>query len=170
MRGRKPISLVQHKTRGHLGRRTKKLQEPQPQKPARVPQPPAFLTKDAKNEWRRLAPRLHKLDLLKHEDRAAFTVYCEAWSLFKMTIEELKQAAALTVPVGGSVKETHKANGDLEVMRKAASYQVHPLVSAQRRAAEMIHKFASEFGLSPVARRRLAMVPKTGDEGDWDEY
>ncbi len=83
MRGRKPLSLVQHKTRGHLGKRTQNLKEPNPERPARVPQAPAFLSKDAKNEWRRLAPRLCKLDLLKHEDRATFAAYCEEWSTFK---------------------------------------------------------------------------------------
>jgi P27 family predicted phage terminase small subunit len=170
MRGRKPLAGKVHDIRGHLGRRTKNLKEPEPERPRRVPQPPKFLSKDAKNEWRRLAPRLHGLDLLKHEDRAAFTAYCEAWSLFKRATEELQKAGGLVIPVGGSVKETHKRGGDVEVVRKAASYNTHPIISVQRRAAEMMHKFASEFGLSPVARRRLAMTPKTGDEGDWDEF
>lgn len=83
MRGRQPLARVQRKTRGYLGRHMQNLMSPSPERTAQIPQAPAFLSKDAMNKWRRLAPRLHKLDLMNHEDQATFAAYCEERSTFK---------------------------------------------------------------------------------------
>ncbi|MGH3821378.1 MAG: phage terminase small subunit P27 family [Pseudonocardiaceae bacterium] len=38
--------------------------------------------REAAAEWRRVVPGLANLDLLKEEDRAVLTAYCECWSTF----------------------------------------------------------------------------------------
>ncbi|MDX2863507.1 phage terminase small subunit P27 family, partial [Streptomyces scabiei] len=46
------------------------------------PNAPTWLSPEAKAEWRRVAPGLTRLDLLKEEDRAMLSAYCETWSVF----------------------------------------------------------------------------------------
>ena len=45
-----------------------------------APNPPTWLPREAKAEWRRVAPGLTRLDLLKEEDRAALAAYCVTWA------------------------------------------------------------------------------------------
>lgn len=45
-----------------------------------VPDPPSQLDATAREEWLRVGPMLQSINLMKLEDRAAFTGYCMAWS------------------------------------------------------------------------------------------
>jgi phage terminase small subunit len=44
-----------------------------------APQPPSWLSREAKAEWRRVTPQLERLDLVNQEDRATLAAYCETW-------------------------------------------------------------------------------------------
>jgi phage terminase small subunit len=53
---------------------------PIPQLPAfehGAPTPPPWLSPEALAEWQRVAPSLDALGLIKDEDRAVFSTYCE---------------------------------------------------------------------------------------------
>ena len=43
------------------------------------PNPPSWLSREAAAEWKRVAPGLSRLDLLKPEDRAALAAYCHGF-------------------------------------------------------------------------------------------
>ncbi len=45
-----------------------------------APNPPTWLSREAKAEWKRVVPGLTRLDLVKPEDRATLAAYCEVWS------------------------------------------------------------------------------------------
>ncbi|BBX39269.1 phage terminase small subunit P27 family [Mycobacterium simiae] len=55
------------------------------------PNPPTWLTREAKAEWRRIAPGLERLDLIKAEDRAALAAYCELWSRWYQAQKDIQK-------------------------------------------------------------------------------
>ena len=155
MKGRKPKPTSLKLVQGNAGKRPLNQSEPKP-KAAAIPRPPSFLSKDARLEWQRLAPKLHELNILTHIDRAAFTAYCEAWSTFKWANEEIGRSTGLIIPVGGGETVTNKKNGDKVTSRKPVSYTTHPLLWVRNQAMQQMHKFLTEFGLSPASRSRIA--------------
>ena len=58
-----PVPFPLKVLRGNPGKRPMK-REPQPEQHADVPEPPAFITGYAADEWWRSAPELHRLGLL----------------------------------------------------------------------------------------------------------
>ena len=52
-----------------------------------APDPPEWLDAEARAGWDRIVPGLEALDILKPEDRAALTVFCEAWSRFVAAVK-----------------------------------------------------------------------------------
>jgi P27 family predicted phage terminase small subunit len=132
--------------------------EPEPAMPDKPPDPPAFLSEDAQNEWHRLAEELHRLGLLTVLDLMPFAAYCEAYSRW-VVAERLLAAMA-----------DKDATKGLLVRSNAGSPMVNPLVKIARNAANDMLKFAGEFGMTPVARSRLGAgiggPPTPGKFGD----
>jgi phage terminase small subunit len=64
--------------RGNPGKRRIDLREPTPPIPPAPPAPPGFLMPAAKDEWWRVAPRLHVLGLLTAIDVMVLAAYCQA--------------------------------------------------------------------------------------------
>ena len=62
MPGRPPTPTHLKLLRGNPGKRPIRP-EPQPEQPPTPPEPPDFLTGYAFDEWRRVAPELHRLGL-----------------------------------------------------------------------------------------------------------
>ena len=118
------------------------LPEPQPEIPVCCPEPPRGLDELGVEEWRRIAPELHGLKLLSALDVAALGAYCDAVATWLRAGEEL--AKLRQEPAGGLA-----VHAGLRVM-------VNPLVQVRRQAAMDMVKFAGEFGMTPVARARLA--------------
>ena len=58
-----PVPFPLKVLRGNPGKRPMKF-EPRPEQHADVPEPPAFITGYAADEWWRTAPELHRLGLL----------------------------------------------------------------------------------------------------------
>jgi P27 family predicted phage terminase small subunit len=171
MKGRKTKPNHLKLLQGNPGKRKLKKGKAKAQA-AEIPRPPLFLSKDAKLEWQRLAPKLHALNLLTHIDRGAFSAYCEAWATFKWANEEMGKATGLVIPVGGGETVTNKKNGDTVTSRKTVSYTTHPLLWVRNQAMQQMHKFLTEFGLSPASRSRIAAELPTGagDSSPKDPY
>jgi len=109
---------------------------------------PSFLSKEAKAEWKRIAPELIRLGLLTPVDRAAFAGYCQAYGRWVKAERLLLEKGVL---VSGN-------KGQL-----IAS----PLLWISTSAAKNMLRFGVEFGLTPSSRSRLVgMNPEERDPLD----
>lgn len=91
-----------------------------------APRCPAWLSIEAKREWKALAPVLDRSGLLTEADGTAFAAYCAAVGLMRAAVAD--QAAT---------------PGD---WRKGV---------AVREAMKMVRLLGSDFGLNPVSRTRI---------------
>lgn len=106
-------------------------------------QPPTCLTDDvAKKEWRRIIKELEKVSLVGNLDRNNLIGYCNAFSNYVKTTEELKEQ-------------------DFTVERQTRTGIIlvrNPLIDIQRMYADEMRKFASACGLTIDARLKAAAV------------
>jgi len=97
---------------------------------------PRFLSKEAKAEWRRIAPELNRLGLLTPIDRAAFAAYCQSYGRWVQTERLLLEKGVIAKGAKGQVIAS-------------------PLLWISTSASKMMLKFGIEFGLTPSSRSRL---------------
>lgn len=110
-----------------------------------APAAPAWLSKDAKAEWKRVMPILVERKILTVADLASFENYCVAIGTVR-DMERTLQAAGYTyVTEGGAIKR-------------------HPAVAIQSDAMTRARLLAAELGLTPVSRSR----PAIRDDDDVD--
>jgi P27 family predicted phage terminase small subunit len=145
MPGPKPTPTYLKVLRGNPGHQKLNKNEPQPQVPASVSEPPSFLQGYAADEWWRVAPELHALRLLSALDVMPFAAYCQAYAHWRLAEEALAAMAARDPQTSGLLIKT--SSGD------AAQ---NPLVGIARRAAGDMVRYAGEFGLAPAARARIS--------------
>lgn len=120
-----------------------------------APKPPTWLSREAAAEWRRVVPGLTRLDLLKEEDRAILTAYCETWQMFVLATRDVARQGLTVLMV------TTLQNGN--VIEKPIA---NPAVTIARNAGKELRAFATQFGLSPSSEMALG---KAGDSGQEDE-
>jgi P27 family predicted phage terminase small subunit len=114
-----------------------------------VPEPPGWLEPEAEKLWRRDAPTLDSLELLKPEDGEAFATYCTAW-------------ARLVDAVG-----TYQAEGLTITTAPHGRIVAHPAVKIAEAAGRDLFRFAQQFGLTPAAEINLAKPAKPDPEDDF---
>jgi P27 family predicted phage terminase small subunit len=133
-RPRKPTALkVLH---GTFRKDRAPKREPKPKAGTKPPTAPSYLGALARAEWRRLAPRLHKLGLLTEVDRSKFAMYCQAYARW--------QEAEKVITDQGMTFMTEKG------------YVVQrPEVAIALKQAKMAKELGAEFGLDPAARSRI---------------
>jgi P27 family predicted phage terminase small subunit len=105
-----------------------------------IPPPPSWLPKDAKAEWKRVAPDLIARKVLAETDMAALENY--------------------TIAVAG-VRETARI---LNRQGRMVGSKAHPLIRQQLQYLESSRRYAAELGLTPVSRQR-AGTSSPGKEG-----
>ena len=118
---------------GNPSKRPLPKHEPQPRATRRL-DPPSHLSKSAKQAWRRIAPKLHRLGLLTELDTDALAMYCDArarWLDAKDHVDEL-----------GPIVKTKKTEAPIQ----------NPYVAIANRAFEDLRKLAADFGMTPAAR------------------
>jgi P27 family predicted phage terminase small subunit len=142
--------------RGNPGKRPIKP-EPEPTVPGKSPEPPAFLSEDATNEWWRVAPELHALGLLTVLDYMPLAAYCEAYSRWAT-------AERLLATMVGSDPETK----GLTIRGSAGNPIQNPLLKIARNAAADMVRFAGEFGMTPVARSHLSAAGRLSGPSKFD--
>jgi P27 family predicted phage terminase small subunit len=111
----------------------------------RCPEPPPFLGPYAQDEWWTVAVELHKLGLLTRLDVPSLAAYCMAYARWREAEEALAMMADRDEHTRGLLVTTSEGN-----------VRSNPLVKIATDAAEDMPRFAGEFGLTPVARTRLA--------------
>lgn len=129
--------------RGNPGRRPIRS-EPEPQVPQRLPEPPAFLSEDAKGEWRRIIEEMVRLKLVTSVDTMLFACYCQSFSDWKSAVETFNRTAERDPVMRGLL------------IRDRDGARPNPLLRVVRAAADTMLRCAAEFGLTPVARARIA--------------
>jgi P27 family predicted phage terminase small subunit len=138
MRGRKPTPTHLKLLHGNPGKRALNQNEPLPAQKA--PTCPSHLCPPAKAEWRRLASQLSVLRILTELDRAALAAYCQAY--------------------GRWVEAERKLHTTPMLLKLPSGYvQQNPWLTIANKQLELMHKYLTEFGLSPVARSRVSIAP-----------
>jgi P27 family predicted phage terminase small subunit len=133
---RKPtvVKLLQ----GNPGRRPLNKQEPKPK--VEIPPCPQHLSKLAKEEWRRMSVQLHAVGMLTAIDRAALAAYCQSWGRW---IEA----------------EWHLEAEGLAVTTADDNLKPSPWLSIADKAMHMMHRYLTEFGMTPGSRSRVKAEP-----------
>jgi P27 family predicted phage terminase small subunit len=140
MRGRKPKPTRLKILYGNPGRRPLNHNEPTPG--VATPRCPAHLCDEAKAEWKRISRELHALGLLARIDRAALAAYCQAWARW--------------VKAEGLLKHT----GEVLKSQETGAFYQNPYLSVANRALEQMHRFLTEFGMTPSSRSRIHVTPQ----------
>jgi len=179
-RGPAPKSATVHQLHGNPSKKPNLslLDEFQPE--VEIPSCPSWCWKEAKKEWKRITPLLEDAGLIALIDRAALTLYCQAWAEYvwhntrltadKERAEKQRQEAEEKGEawLGGDGTMVPTVNGNL-------IYSHHYVCG--RRAAEQVNKFLDRFGMAPDVRsrvtpsnnRQLSLLPAEPGEGGWDQ-
>ncbi len=159
--GRKPTPSNLKLFRG-TDRKDREKKEPKPQ--LEIPNVPPHLSDEAKVEWGRVSQDLYTLGLLSKIDRAALAAYCEAWSDWKMATEKVA-VQGMVIKTGEKVVERLDERGEIIVERTGGNFIENPYYSIKKRAAELMHKFLTEFGMTPSSRTRIDVGKAGGIPG-----
>lgn len=116
-------------------------------KPKKCPRPPAWLTSQAKAEWKRAAPELHARNLLSSDTMATLESYCVA---------------------AGMVRETEEIMGEQgRFVQSDSGPKPHPAFRMQSAAMREARLLAAELGLTPH-RRGVKGKDKEAEKDGWD--
>lgn len=116
-----------------------------PGKIAGVPKPPAWLSKDAKAEWKRVAAILVERNVLTDADLGTLESYCTATGLIRECQREINSKGLTIIGPKGPMR--------------------NPAINAQNAAITQARLLANELGLTPVSRSR----PAIRDDNDEDD-
>jgi P27 family predicted phage terminase small subunit len=144
MPGRPPKPTRLRLIQGNPGKRALPKNEPRPV--AKAPSCPPWLSKEAKTEWKRIAPKLLRLGLLTEIDRAALAGYCQCWARWREAERAITRHGMTFVTESGYVCQ-------------------RPEVGISKHARQGMRAFLAEFGMSPASRTRVAASrPEVLDE------
>jgi len=138
MRGRKPRPTKVKILEGEKNKNRINKREPQPSELETTP--PKHLSPEAKNEWKRIYPELQRMGLMACVDRAALAAYCQAYGRW-VKYEKI-------VADKGELYQTQSGN-----------IITSPALWVANKALEQMHKFLTEFGLTPASRSRIQINP-----------
>jgi len=113
-----------------------------------APEPPTWLDREAKAEWRRVVPELARLKLLSRMTRASLASYCEAWSAF--------------------VEATKIVHEEGVVCEGRSGQMVHPAFKAQMAASAELRRWAIEYALTPASEQKVKPVEEPDAVSDFD--
>lgn len=120
-----------------------------------APNPPTWLSREAKAEWRRVVPGLERLDLVKPEDRATLATYCETWARFVSATRDIHKNGLVVVN-----RAIRKDGTESEWTTK------NPSVAVAEAAATQLRHYANDFGLTPAGERNVSK--RDDDRGEFD--
>ena len=167
MKGRKPLPTNLHVLNGNPSKK-KDLGKNEPKPAPIAPKCPTWLHKDAKKEWKRIAPQLEKLGMLTQIDQAALAAYCESWAQYKEAIEFIHKNGT-TYPLwerdeSGDIKRDAAGKPVLRYM------QQWPQVSIANKALQNIKSLCVEFGMTPSSRGRIQVPGLDEKEDEMQRY
>jgi len=140
---------------GNPGRRPLNKSEPKPR--VSLPAVPEHLSEVAKTEWRRLARELYVIGLLTRIDRAALAAYCQAWSDWVEAEDQLAKYGKVVRSPVRTITRRRQGTGDEETETAGGHPMQSPYLAIRNRALEVMHKFLTEFGMTPASRSRISV-------------
>ncbi len=157
MKGRKPLPTNIHLLNGNPSK-IKGLQERnEPQPSSEIPTCPAWLSAEAKREWKRICPELAVMGVLTIVDRTALAGYCAAYGRWRRAEEAL--ADGFTNDQLTDRKETK--DGEVIIIVQRAK---KPEVQIAIDSLTQVKAFCTEFGLTPSARVRMVVPGQKNTE------
>ncbi len=111
-----------------------------------VPNPPAWLSRLGKQEWRKVAPILVERKHLTEADLGTLAAYADA--------------------AGQLAEATRLVNRDGMVVQTDKGPRKHPAISIQQNARNQVRQLAAELGLTPVSRSRPSVRADNQDDDD----
>lgn len=120
-----------------------------------MPTPPDWLLPEAKAEWRRLGPRLHRSNLLSSIDRGAFSAVCQAYGTWVVAEKALAAIRKRELDKLAAAGETGGEGAGFVSTTAAGNLVHHPIASVARSARAEYVKTCVEFGLTPSSRARI---------------
>lgn len=138
----KPDSV--RRLEGNPSKRPLRGQNPRPKG---MPTCPSWLSAEARQEWRRVAPELARLGLLTKLDRTALAGYCSSSAWWRKLQEIIAREGSVYLTAKGQLK-------------------IRPEVEIAKSMAETMRVFAAEFGLTPTSRARMLLPQQAGEEAD----
>jgi P27 family predicted phage terminase small subunit len=146
--GRKAIPIELQLINGNKNRLTKREIEARRSAEQRLKpkadrlRPPSWLSPLAKREFRRIVKEMEGLDVLTNIDVDALALYCDAYAAY-VDCTRIIEAEGLMVEYTNKAAETNKVP--------------HPLLTKKKQLAEQMKALATEMGLTPASRAKLAM-------------
>lgn len=147
-----PISVLQQTGKKHLTKEeinTRDKAEKKYKPKSNQVKAPEWLDEVAKKEWRRIVKELKELDLVTNIDVPALSICCDAYSKYVKATIDINKTGLL-------VNHTNK-NGSKNIVQ-------NPLILIANKYSEIYKKYCSDFGLTPVARLKLTLLPNTEEE------
>lgn len=141
MKGRKPKPTKLKLVTGNPGKR--KLNDSEPVSELIKPEPPEYLSREAREGWSLMSEELFHSGILTRLDVPALEVLCVFYGRWRKAEELIKKAAA-----SGS-------NGGLTAISQKGLVIQNPMIGIANRASEMLMKCLVEFGMTPSARSRI---------------
>lgn len=142
LRGPAPKPTALKVLAGNPGKRPLNAAEPKPDRA--LPKCPAWLRKEAKAEWKRIAGKLHKAGVLTSVDGSALAVYCQTWARWVEAEREVERLSQVTTSAKGSL-------------------YMSPWLTAAMAAGKAVADLAAQFGMTPSSRSRI--TAQADDDG-----
>jgi P27 family predicted phage terminase small subunit len=142
-RKRKPTNLKI--LQGNPGRRPLPKDEPKPD--IEIPECPGHLNDRGRAEWEYITPLLYRLGLISHINRAALAAYCQVYARW----EEAELMLAKTSLI----------------IKNGPNVVANPLVRIVNQSLELMHKYLTEFGLTPASIGRVTAKQPEEQKSKW---
>lgn len=123
-----------------------------------IPDAPRHLNKDARKEWKRISAELYSLGLISRLDRAALSLYCQAWGQLVMLEESLNRKMAQHVE-----KDEDPARALYFITDKGYEGQT-VMVQMINTLRQQVSTFLKAFGMDPSSRSRVTTSNNMGQQ------
>jgi P27 family predicted phage terminase small subunit len=152
MAGRRPKPTHLKLVTGNPGKRPPPKNEPQPD--LAIPNVPHWLSDAGKVEWGRIVHELDKLGLMTNLDAMALAAYCQAVADWQDAEEHIRKFGKV---IKSPIRTTTRTVKGVTTTEQSGGYPIQsPMVALRNRALDQMHRFLTEFGMTPAARTRVS--------------
>lgn len=144
--GRKKTPTKLRLIMGNPGKQPIPKNEVEP--PPGMPEIPKHLCEDARAEWERVCHGLNAMGVLTVVDKAVLAAYCTSYALWERSWRAINEMA-----------KTGKLGAGLMISTTNGNLIQNPLVGSANKGAKDMISYASELGMTPVARTRIRTGP-----------